>query len=78
MINDLKELKRMNGDGFVFSLDGGGTPVCRKTMYDDFRRALNRIGITNDGITERGLCLHAWQHFFNTELQKAEVPAGKE
>jgi integrase len=36
MINDLKELKRMNRDGFVFSLDGGASSVCRKTMYQDY------------------------------------------
>jgi hypothetical protein len=60
----------MNGEGFVFSLDGGGTPVCRKTMYKDFHRALNNIGITDDEISERHLHLHAWRHFFNTELLK--------
>jgi integrase len=70
MINDLKELKRMNGDGFVFSLDGGATPMCRKTMYQDFHRALRNIKISDDEITERHLHLHAWRHFFNTELLK--------
>jgi integrase len=45
LINDLKELKRMNGEGFVFSLDGGATPVCRKTIYRDFHRALGNIGL---------------------------------
>jgi integrase len=70
MINDLLELKRMNGDGFVFSLDGGGTPMCRKTMYQDFHRALRNIGISDDEIGERHLHLHGWRHFFNTELLK--------
>jgi integrase len=70
LISELKELKRMNGEGFVFSLDGGGTPICRKTMYKDFHRALNNIGITDDEISERHLHLHGWRHFFNTELLK--------
>jgi integrase len=70
MINDLKELKRMNGEGFVFSLDGGATPVCRKTMYQDYHRALGNIGMSEDEISERHLHLHAWRHFFNTELLK--------
>jgi hypothetical protein len=70
LINDLKELKRMNGDGFVFSLDGGVTPICRKTMYQDFHRALRQIGLSDDEITERHLHLHGWRHFFNTELLK--------
>jgi integrase len=60
----------MNGDGFVFSLDGGATPVCRKTMYQDFHRALRNIGISDDEISERHLHLHGWRHFFNTELLK--------
>ena len=68
LINDLRELKVMNGEGFVFSLDGGATPVCRKTMYKDFHRALKNIGMTEDVIAERHLHLHAWRHFFNTEL----------
>jgi integrase len=69
-IRELKELTRMNGDGFVFSLDGGATPICRRTMYDGFHRALNNIGMSNDEISERHLHLHAWRHFFNTELLK--------
>jgi integrase len=70
LINDLKELKRMNGDGFIFSLDGGATPICRKTMYQDFHRALRNIGLSDDEIAERHLHLHGWRHFFNTELLK--------
>jgi integrase len=77
MINDLKELKAMNGGGFVFSLDGGHEPVCRRTMYDDFHRALNRIGIDDEEIADRHLHLHAWRHFCNTELQKAGVSIPK-
>jgi integrase len=70
LIKDLEELKTMNGDGFVFSLDGGATPICRNTMYQDYRRALRNIGISDDEIAERHLHLHAWRHFFNTELLK--------
>jgi integrase len=70
MIDDLLELRAMNGEGFIFSLDGGATPVCRKTMYRDFHRALWNIGISEDEIAERHLHLHGWRHFFNTELLK--------
>jgi integrase len=77
MINDLKELKAMNGRGFLFSLTGGEEPICRRTMYDDFHRALNRIGIDDTEIAERHLHLHAWRHFCNTELQKAGVSTAK-
>jgi integrase len=70
LIKDLEELKAMNGNGFVFSLDGGATPVCRKTMYQDFHRALRNIGISDEEISDRHLHLHAWRHFLNTELLK--------
>jgi integrase len=70
MIKDLGELKAMNGDGFVFSLDGGATPICRKTMYQDFHRALRNIGMSDGEISGRHLHLHAWRHFLNTELLK--------
>jgi integrase len=77
MINDLKKLKAMNGEGFLFSLDGGSEPICRRTMYDDFHRALNRIGIDDEEIADRHLHLHAWRHFCNTELQKAGISIPK-
>jgi integrase len=70
MIKDLEELKAMNGEGFVFSLDGGATPICRRTMYDDYHRALRKIGISDDEISDRHLHLHGWRHFLNTELLK--------
>jgi integrase len=60
----------MSGNGFIFSLDGGITPIDRKTMYNGLLRAFNRIGISDVEIKKRGLNIHAWRHFANTELQK--------
>jgi integrase len=71
MIADLRQLTDVNGTGFLFSLNGGATPVNRKTMYNGFTKALKNIGFTKERIRERGLNLHAWRHFCNTELQKA-------
>jgi integrase len=71
MIADLRELAGVNGTGFLFSLNGGATPINRKTMYNGFVKALKNIGFTKERIRERGLNLHAWRHFCNTELQKA-------
>ena len=70
MIKELKGLKAINGNGFIFSYNSGETPMSRKSMYAGFRLALNNIGITNKEIAERGLNLHAWRHFCSTELQK--------
>jgi integrase len=73
VINNLQDLKEMNKDGFIFSLDGGATPICRRTMYDYFHMALGNIGISADEIAERHLHLHGWRHFFNTELLKGSL-----
>jgi integrase len=70
MIADLNELKKINGDGFLFSTDGGGKPVSKLTVYLKLHRALMNIGIPKEQILERKLHLHAWRHFFNTELLK--------
>ena len=70
MIADLNELKKINGDGFLFSTDGGGKPVSKLTVYLKFHKALVNIGIPKEQIAERKLHLHAWRHFFNTELLK--------
>lgn len=69
MIGLLKKLMARNGKGYVFSLDGGGKPVCRKHIYDEFHRALKRTGIDQAEIARRGLSIHSWRHFLNTELQ---------
>ncbi|MDR2741458.1 MAG: tyrosine-type recombinase/integrase, partial [Treponema sp.] len=69
MIKLLKKLMEQNGKGYVFSLDGGATPVSRMYVYKEFHRALKKTGINQAEITRRGLSLHSWRHFLNTELQ---------
>jgi integrase len=69
MIALLRKLMERNGTGYVFSLDRGGKPVSRKHIYDEFHRALKRVGIDQQEIRRRGLSVHSWRHFLNTELQ---------
>ena len=71
LVGDLRKLIRVNGDGYVFSLDGGNTPVCGRHLRNGLKKALINIGIDETEAKERGLHLHAWRHFLNTELQKA-------
>jgi integrase len=68
MIADLKELKEKNGDGFIFSTNGGETPVTRYYIYYRLHRALENIGISKDEIKDRKIHLHSWRHFFNSQL----------
>ena len=77
MVDDLRRLMKVNGDGFVFSLDGGEKPVNRYYLYYGLNKAFNNIGITKDAIKERGLNIHAWRHFCNTVLQKAGLSIKK-
>jgi integrase len=81
LVADLRKLMKLNGNGYIFSLDGGITPVTRRHVYNGLAKALNKIGITDEEIKERGLNIHAWRHFCNTEhythfdpLDFGEVP----
>jgi integrase len=77
MVKDLRRLMKLNGDGFVFSQDGGEKPVNRYYVYYGLNKAFNTIGISKEAIKERGLNVHAWRHFCNTVLQKAGLPIKK-
>jgi integrase len=68
MIDLLNKQKKANGKGFVFSLDGGAKPVSDTYIREAFQYALNNIGINDKEIKRRGLTMHAWRHFLNTDL----------
>jgi integrase len=70
MIAILRKLMEHNGNGFVFSLDGGATPVSHGNLYTGLHEALVKIGVSKEEIQRRGLTLHAWRHFVNTDLQQ--------
>jgi integrase len=70
MIAMLHKLMKKNGKGYIFSLDGGAVPVTQTYIRRGFDTALQKIGITKKEIRRRGLSLHCWRHFLNTELQR--------
>ena len=70
MITVLRNLMKQNGTGYVFSLNSGAAPACRPYFSAEFNRALQKIGMSEDEIKQRGLTLHSWRHFLNTELQR--------
>jgi integrase len=63
-------LKKLNGDGYLFSKNGGEKPLDKSTVYVNFHKALMNIGMTKEVIAERKIHLHSWRHFFNTQLLK--------
>jgi integrase len=77
LVADLRELMAVNGQGYLFSLDGGATPVTRRHIYNGYIMALHNIGMSDTVIAARGLNVHAWRHFCNTELQKAGLSIQK-
>jgi integrase len=70
-------LKDKNIDGYIFSKDGGKSPLGRHPVYNAFFAALEKIGINDEERRKRGLSMHSWRHFFNTTLLMANVPDSK-
>jgi integrase len=68
MIGLLRKLMGKNGKGFLFSLDGGAVPVTNAYIRGAFMNALKKTGINEKEIKRRGLSLHGWRHFVNTDL----------
>jgi integrase len=77
MREDLEPLLQKNGNGFLFSRDGGRNPVGRKCVYQALHRALGRIGIDEEERRRRNLSVHSWRHFLNTTLLMANVSDAK-
>ena len=73
MKQELDELLIANGDGYVFSDDGGKTPVTVERLRRQLDRALERIGISHEEKLKRNLTFHSWRHFFNTLLLTRNV-----
>ncbi|MDR2376727.1 MAG: tyrosine-type recombinase/integrase [Treponema sp.] len=74
---ELDSLLKANGDGYVFSVDGGLTPLAPEKIYRGYDKALGRIGIDHSQRLERNLSFHAWRHFFNTALRMENVTDAK-
>ena len=70
-------LREINGDGYLFSTDGGTTPISRSAIYRHFQAALAGIGIDRDERNRRNLTFHKWRHFFNTTLRMGNVADSK-
>ncbi|MDR2758651.1 MAG: tyrosine-type recombinase/integrase, partial [Spirochaetaceae bacterium] len=74
---DLEMLMGDNGQGYIFSVDGGKSPVGRRQVYKALYEALENIGIDEKQRKERNLSMHGWRHFFNTTLLMANVSDNK-
>jgi integrase len=77
MLNELRKLTAINGAGYVFSTDGGATPISRYVFNLVLAAELERIGIDVEEKKRRNLTPHAWRHFFNTTLRVNNVTDAK-
>jgi integrase len=77
LVKDLRRLIKINKGGFVFSENGGESPITRRRFYLGLHRAFRNIGISEDDIRNRGLNIHAWRHFCNTELLRGGLSVKK-
>jgi integrase len=77
VLEELYEYKRNNGNGYLFSTNGGEKPISRSVVTVAFRNALTTLGISREEQKRRGLTFHSWRHFCNTSLLLANVPLVK-
>lgn len=66
-------LTQPKGD-YIFSVDGGRSPISRTSVMKKLRISLRRIGVTNDVQKERNLSFHSYRHYVNTLLVTSGVP----
>jgi integrase len=74
---EIDELIALNGEGYIFSDDGGVMPVRSELIERQLNKALERIGIDDTERKKRNLTFHAWRHFFNTFLRMANIADSK-
>jgi integrase len=69
----LEPLIEMNGQGFLFSIDGGKKPIGRDEVAANYYVALEKINISKEVREARGLTIHSWRHFFNTRMVLSNI-----
>jgi len=74
---EIDELLKANGNGYVFSDDSGITPVSTSRINRQFDKALENIGISHEEKLKRNLSFHSWRHFLNTLLLTSNVVISK-
>ena len=81
---EIDELIQANGSGYIFSEDGGVTPLSRSMIGRHFDKALEKIGISHAEKMRRNLSFHSWllnvakaTSILNTLLRMSNVADSK-
>lgn len=77
IMGGLRRLAEINGNGYLFSTDGGAKPITRYYFTKYLATALEEIGIDADEKKRRNLTPHAWRYFLNTNLRARGVADAK-
>jgi integrase len=77
IMNGLRRLVEINGDGYLFSTDGGAKPITRYYFNKYLAMALEEIGIDAEEKKRRNLTPHSWRYFLNTNLRARGVADAK-
>jgi integrase len=67
----------INGQGYLFSENGGERPIERRRVLRALYAAFEKIGINDDERKKRNITFHSWRHFFNTRLRMANIADSK-
>ena len=73
ILNEIMEINQ----GFLFSMDGGESPIFHRNLTLGLYAAMKNIGISSDKRKERNISFHSWRHFYNTTLRAAGSPDSK-
>jgi integrase len=77
ILDGLRRIAEINGNGYLFSTDGGAKPISRYFFNKYLKIGLAEIGIDKDEKKRRNLTPHAWRHFLNTSLRAKGVADAK-
>jgi integrase len=77
IMDGLRRLAEINGNGYLFSTDGGAKPITRYYFNKYLATALEEIGIDAEEKKRRNLTPHAWRYFLNTNLRARGVADAK-
>jgi integrase len=77
IMDGLRRLGEINGNGYLFSTDGGAKPITRYYFTKYLATALEGIGIDAEEKTRRNLTPHAWRYCLNTNLRVRGVADAK-
>ncbi|MDF1567885.1 MAG: tyrosine-type recombinase/integrase [Spirochaetaceae bacterium] len=77
LMEELRTLRKKNGEGYLFSRYSGKKPVCGQTLSDRLRMAMVEIGISEKEQKDRYVSFHSWRHYFNTVLRSNNISDGK-